>query len=379
MRSSVLRYVMVVLVLLVVVAGGVWIASSGSGRRVYTVGVLLPLGDRELAPIGRRIKALVERFSEEVVEPEELPWRLRFEFLDTGGDPAQVIRTMRSLLLSGKDVVAFIGPHISRTAIPAGGVAESLGIPLIAPIATHPAVVGGRQYVFRLVASDEFQARVLCRYAYERLGVRRMGVLFDGADDYSRDMAAQISRIFPVMGGEVVVEGFVSEEERREALERLVGHEPEGVVLPLFREQLVLAAGELEAAGYTGSLLGPDSWGTLTPEDRISGYWVTHWDFTFNDSPSSRFLERFLAERGEEPDVYVYFCDALFFLWESVKGLDLLSPEEVRNALTMKRGFVGALGSCVFLEDGEPWRHLYVMERLPGGRTVVRDSLDPVE
>lgn len=176
-----------------------------------------------------------------------------------------------------------------------------------------------------------------------------------------------------------MVEGFVSDEERSEALQRLVGYEPEGIVLPLFREQLVRVAGELEAAGYTGFLLGPDSWGTLTPEDRISGYWVTHWDFTFNESPSSRFLERFLAERGEEPDVYVYFCDALFFLWEGVKGMDRLSPEEVRNALMMKRGFVGALGSCEFLEDGEPWRHLYVMERLPGGRTVVRDLLDPVE
>ena len=82
---------------------------------------------------------------------------------DDHGTPEGAMDAARKLIYKD-EVVALIGPQLSRNAIPVARLAEEQEVVMICPMSTHPDTTAGKSYVFRIPYLDTFQDD--CRHTY---------------------------------------------------------------------------------------------------------------------------------------------------------------------------------------------------------------------
>ncbi len=114
---------------------------------------------------------------------------------DNRDSPDGAVDAVRKLAFQ-ENVVAIVGPRLSRNAIPAANVAEQARVPLISPTSTNPQTTEDKTYIFRASFIDTFQGRVMAQFAAEDLGVQRAAVLYDVASEYNRGLAETFKQAF---------------------------------------------------------------------------------------------------------------------------------------------------------------------------------------
>lgn len=176
----------------------------------------------------------------------------------------------RSLInIDSVDVI--IGPQFSNLAVAASAVAEAASVPLIAPMASGPAVTEGRQFTTRLAFVDPLQGEVLARFAYDSLKVRRAAALFNVASSYGRDIVRLFSSTFSTVGGtftDSVSFNADAPGELPAALRQVLKGRTDAILLPNFVSKDSMQPRQLRAMGYTGRFLGSDGWDATAIKDR---------------------------------------------------------------------------------------------------------------
>ena len=110
--------------------------------------------------------------------------KIDFVIEDSEGDPQKGLAGIEKLSSSDK-ITALIGPVFTGVAFAVGQRVQDEGILMVTPSGTHKDITEIGNYVFRTVASDGLQGEVSGHYYYEKLGVRRLGVLYV-KNDYSQ-------------------------------------------------------------------------------------------------------------------------------------------------------------------------------------------------
>ena len=87
---------------------------------------------------------------------------------DDQSKPGQSATAVRKLITQDK-VVAILGDATSSATLEAAPIAQSDKIPMITPTATNPRITEVGDFIFRVCFLDEFQGRVLARFAREKL------------------------------------------------------------------------------------------------------------------------------------------------------------------------------------------------------------------
>ena len=113
---------------------------------------------------------------------------LEFIYEDNAFKPDTAV-TAAYKLIEQDGVLAIVGPDGSSQAIPAGGVAQENGTPLISPWSTNPNTTLDRPYVFRACFLDPFQAPVAVKFAEEQFNLDTCAVLYNLESDYSKTLA----------------------------------------------------------------------------------------------------------------------------------------------------------------------------------------------
>ncbi len=162
--------------------------------------------------------------------------RLALVERETANRPEAAADAARALInLDSVDVV--VGPQFSALAVAAGAVAEESRVPLVAPMASSPTVTDGRAFVTRLAFLDAEQGEVLARFAYDSLGMRRVGALYNAASDYGRGVVQLFGSAFTALGGRMVAaESYNIDDtgDQSAQIARLLAGAPDGVLLPNF-------------------------------------------------------------------------------------------------------------------------------------------------
>jgi branched-chain amino acid transport system substrate-binding protein len=124
---------------------------------------------------------------------------------DSANDDAAV-RSAQALY-DDADVVAVVGHLTSGASIAAAQVygGGSNPVVMISPSASSPDLSGLSPYVFRLCPSDLAYGAALARFARQRLGAGRAGVIF-ASNDYGRGVRKAFAADFERLGGAVVEE-----------------------------------------------------------------------------------------------------------------------------------------------------------------------------
>ena len=183
----------------------------------YTIGCLLPLSGPS-GNIGKRalkgIELALNQFSSQDIQST-----VKIIIKDTCSDPKKAVKAVNELF--EEQVEAIIGPIF--TAEPAAFEAQNKRIPIIT-ITQKSNITDIGDYVFRNFFTPKMQVQTIAAYAFERLGINRIAILYPD-DNYGKTFMNLLWDDVIAYGGKVVgIESYnVDDTDFADPIKKLVG------------------------------------------------------------------------------------------------------------------------------------------------------------
>jgi branched-chain amino acid transport system substrate-binding protein len=280
-------------------------------------------------------------------------------------------------LINQENVVAIVGPHWSREALPVSDVAERSRIPLISTGSTHPHTTEGKRYVFRIPFSDTLQGRVLAIFARAALKAPTAAVLYDASDPYTGELAGIFSRAFEANGGRLVSSETYTPDARGDyaaQLTRIAKHQPSVLFLPNLTEDAIQQVRQARALGIRARVLGSDMWRPSAVSADLDGAFFTKPE-PFHDAGFNALSAAFRRRFGATPDIEaVETYDAFGLIFAAIRFTGDASPDGIRQGLYAMGPYQGVSGMIDYTNDGSPARSLTLLE-VHQARAVARQLL----
>lgn len=292
---------------------------------------------------------------------------------DDRDQPDEAVHVTRELIQ--QEVVAIVGPPLSRNAIPVADLAESLQLPMITPTSTNPQTTAGKKYVFRIAFIDDFQGDVMARFAREELGIERAAVLYDVASAYNRGLAEYFKQQFKRAGGTIVAaETYITGEQNfRKQLQRIHASQPQALFLPNYPPEIAIQVQQARELGITATFIGGDSWGDLNlPQlsETEGAFFSALWSPELTNQATQEFIQAYQQTYNQMPDDSAAMTyDALGLLFQAMQAQGKAEPEAIRQGLANIQPYEGASGTLEFDGTGDPAKSAIVLQ-LKGGKAV---------
>lgn len=288
------------------------------------------------------------------------------------------------------EVLAMIGPQASRNAIPASVVAESSSMPMISPWSTNPKTtkVGDtnepKKFVFRAAFIDDFQGRVAAKFAIDQLKTTKPAVLYDVTSEYNKGIAEFYKKTLEENGVQVVAFETYSQGDKdfSAQLTKIKDAGADSLFLPNYYSEVPLQVQQAHKAGFTGSILGSDSWGnlelmTLCGAECEGYYFTTHYATDIATPKAQAFIQAYEGAYGKTPDdVAALTYDAFGLLFQSIQAAGKLDRQAVRDALAAITSYEGVTGNMQFQGTGDPVKSAVILQ-IKDGKFVYFTSAAP--
>ena len=360
------------------------VASCGPARyRDVRIG-LLALLNGELAPqSGVPSKEGAQLAVDEINEQggvEIAGTRHRLRLIVKSYEPrADAASSAARELVNLDSIDVLLGPQLSAHAIAASRVAEDARVPMIAPMASNPAVTAGKQYVFRLAFLDPFQGEMLARYAIDDLHAKRAAVLFDVSEPYGTDIAALFTSTFVKDGGTIVAKETFTSDQRtdfRAQLTRIAATHPDVLLLPNYSVVDSFQVRQARAAGITATFLGSDNWdppGLRHVPEAVGTVFTHQWDPSTPLPAAKAFMERYRVRYPESVrSTAAMTYDAVRIVADALHRAGTTDGAAVAKAIGATKGYQGVTGTITFDGTGDPRRTGIVSRLGPAADTILR-------
>lgn len=375
-----MRRVSAVLVALLVFSALLVGCAPTGGEQTIKVGVVAELtGD--IPAVGASCKNAAEMAVQEINDAGGLEvggrkYKIELFIEDNAGKADQSAATAQKLITQ-QNVVAIIGPNASRYAIPASEIAESAKVVLISPWSTNPKTTldaktnQPKKYVFRAAFIDDFQGRVVARFALDNLKAKKAAVLYDVASDYNKGIAEFFKKTFEESGGTVVAfETYTTGDKDFSAqLTKIKNANPDVVFLPNYYSEVPLQIQQGKRLGINVPFLGSDSWGSeelikLCGTECEGYYFSTHYAADNATPVAKKFIDGYKAKYGSTPDdVAALTYDSFGLLWTALKAAGKVDRQAVRDAMAKVPKYEGVTGSMQFQEgSGDPIKSAVILQ-----------------
>lgn len=301
---------------------------------------------------------------------------------DTESTPEGAVKAAQGLI-NQKQVVAIVGPQYSRYAIPVAQLAERAQIPMISPRSSNPKTTEGKQYVFRAIFTDEFQGRVLARFAYNDLDAQRAAVLYDIASPYNRGIAMVFQQVFEDLGGEVTAfEDYTTgTTDFSSQLQQIHAAQPDVLFLPNYENEIPRQADQARQIGITAILLGSDAWGSMQHSDRnqsLEGaYFSDHYAPQADDVNTQDFIRQFQAAYGYQPPAGAAATyDSMGILFQAITQQNSTAADDIRRGIANLGEYQGVTGTLKYEGTGDPSVSVTLL-KITNGNAVFYKKIDP--
>jgi branched-chain amino acid transport system substrate-binding protein len=272
-------------------------------------------------------------------------------------------------LIYQENVVAIVGPQYSRDAIPVARVAEEARLPMLSPMSTNPETTAGKQYVFRVGFVDDFQGRVMARFAREELGAQTTAVLYDVASAYNKGIAELFKQAFEEAGGQVVAfETYTTDnaEDFSQQLARIRESGAKVLFLPNYPQDVALQVQQANQMGVKAAIIGSDSW---TPDSfadlpEFEGTFCSrHWHSDIANEQARSFIEAYRQVYDQDPNnTAALTYDAFGLLFQAIQSQGQVDPESIRNGLYNLGPYPGVSGSIEYQDTGDPVKSVVIVQ-----------------
>lgn len=298
--------------------------------------------------------------------------KVRLITYDTKGESAEAGKAVTRLVTNDK-VVAVIGEVASSLSLAGGAVCQQYKVPMISPSSTNLRVTQGRDFVFRVCFTDDFQAFGLAKFTRENLKLSKAAILYDQKQAYSKGLRDDFTKTFKSMGGTVVVDQAYSggDTDYSAQLNAIKAAGPEIVFIPGYYTDGANIAIQARKAGLTVPLLGGDGWdseqlGKIAGQDIVGSYYSNH---SAPDQPSiQEFVTKYKALHSNQmPDALAGLgYDAANLLFDAMKRAKSLSGPDLRDAIAATKDFPGVTGKISMDKNRNARKALVIVQMKKG-------------
>jgi branched-chain amino acid transport system substrate-binding protein len=308
-----------------------------------TIGAVLSLSGRDAAFGQECLAGLRIAIEEANIQGGTHDRPLVLEIFDDRSNPIQAAEGVRSLVRDHQPV-AIIGSNTSMVTSAAAVAAQEVGVPLIVPEATNPAITSIGDCVYRVCFVDPEMGGGLAAFACGQLKLRRVAILKEEKHDYTASLARQFAKMFSELGGDVVYQGDypAGEIDFGDALREIKEHNADAIfVSGFFREAGAIVRGARDQ-GLDLVFLGGDGWESdelfnvagdaINETSRI--YIASHFASDVRRSKVRGFVANFADKEGRRPNTSSALgFDAGGVLFEALMKASVPDPVGVRTAL----------------------------------------------
>ena len=302
---------------------------------------------------------------------------------DNQSKPGESATVVRKLIGEDK-VVGVLGDATSSATLEGAPIAQSSKVPMITPTATNPKITQVGDYIFRVCFLDEFQGRVLARFAREKLNAKTAAILTDVKQDYSVDLTKFFKEEFTKNGGSITREQSYStgDTDFRAQLTTLRATKPDVVYVPGYYQEVALIVKQARQVGLTMPFIGCDGWANqslLTIGGKaLDGCYLTNHFSPDDPAPAvQKFVEKYKSKYGSVPDTFAALgYDAARILADAIKRAGSAEPSAIRDALAKTSGFEGSTGTIGFDANRNATKAALVLT-IKDGKFQVAQKVEP--
>ena len=234
--------------------------DQNSGEKVVKIGVFEPqTGDNGAGGKQEILGMQYANYVQPTVSIGGEDYQVQLEIVDNRTTAENGPSAAAELVNRGVSVV--LGSYGSGVSMAGGAVFSEAGIPAIGVTCTNPQVTSDCDVYYRICFLDPFQGTVLANYAYKELGVTTAYTLAMLGSDYDQGLVYYFTEAFKALGGTVVAEDFPEGSANFVSYINKAKSAGAGVIFaPVSTNYAQLIIEAAAAQGYTGDLLGSDTW-----------------------------------------------------------------------------------------------------------------------
>ena len=275
---------------------------------------------------------------------------------NSGGNPEKAAAIAREII-EKDNIIALIGGYSSTEALQLKLVAEELGVPYVANMATHESLVQEAEYTFQSSLNDEIQGAALAYYiAYRRKFIKPAVMLnIDKSAVYPRGLGRKTAQAWADFSGRSPLLMTYSMEQKSfaEQIMKCIYEDVDVIVLPAYPESAVRFIREARKLGYRGAFAGGDSYDhpafTGGGEDFGDCFFTTAYYLKNDSSANSAFIKLMQKYYKRNPGyAEAMGYDGVNFLLKGVKNA--FTPDETAHNLSNMRMFSSVCGTMDYHE-----------------------------
>jgi branched-chain amino acid transport system substrate-binding protein len=270
---------------------------------------------------------------------------------DNQSQAGQTATIVRKFVTQDK-VVAIVGDLTSSATLEGGPIAQAAKTPMVTPLATNPKVTEIGDYIFRVCFIDEFQGRVMARFALENLKSRKAAILTDTKQDYSVGLSGFFKETFVHGGGSMVREQSYSsgDTDFRAQLTSIKGAGPDLVFLPGYYPEVGIILKQARQLGITVPFIGCEAWDSPALLEvagkAANGCYFSNQFSAGDPNPIVQEFGKVYREKfGSLPDNFAALgYDAANVVLDAIKRAGSTNSTAIRDAIAQTKGFPGVSG-----------------------------------
>lgn len=269
------------------------------------------------------------------------------------GSQTNQVPTVVNKLINQSNVLCLMGEVASSRSIAAAPIAQKAGVPMVTASSTNPKVTTLGNYIFRTCFVDKFQGYVMAKFATDTLKVKRVAILTDVANDYSKGLTQVFTDDFTKSGGQIVGTESYSEGDKdfQSQLTKIKGTNPDAIFIPGYYSEVGNIAVQARRLGITQPLLGCDGWSSRKLHE-IGGkalegcYFSDHYSSESKAPSVVKFVADYKTKYGAVPDgLSAVAYDAAYIVADAIKRAGVADRTKLRDALAATKDYKGVTGT----------------------------------
>lgn len=300
---------------------------------------------------------------------------------DEQGDQEEAVNAYTKLVHQD-GVVAIVGDVTTKPTMAVANVAARDNVPMITATATGEAVTQYGENVFRACFIDPYQGELMAHYAADRLGAKKVAIIFDNGDDYSSGVAEAFKNTAEELELEVVYyEGYTSGIDDFSAqIARIKEQDPDVVMSPSYYEDVSNIISEARGVGLDVTFLGSDGWDGVQHQidpgkyDVLeNAYYCSQYSRQSTDPKVQAFITTYQETYNMEENMFaVLGYDAMHMMAAAINEAGSVDPDAIAEAMK-NLNHEGLTGTTTFDENRNPVREAYITEFVDG-EPVVKET-----
>lgn len=269
------------------------------------------------------------------------------------------VPTVVQKLINQNQVLCLMGEVASSRSKAAAPIAQEAKVPMVTASSTNPGVTKFGDYIFRTCFIDSFQGKVMSEFARNTLKVKKVAILTDVANDYSKGLTKVFTDEWTKNGGQIVGTASYSEGDKdfQSQLTKIKGSAPEAIFIPGYYSEVGNIAVQARRLGITQPLMGCDGWDSpklyqIGGQALEGCYFSNHYTSQSKAPNVVKFVTDYKAKYGELPDALgAVAYDAAYIVADAIKRAGAPDRAKLRDALATTKNYVGVTGKISIDKD----------------------------